>query len=82
MRAELWRRTVEKLASRAAQLLANPSSPATRAAQWNTYGVSTVLYPAHIDLPSKRTAKEMEAMYARVGRANGRAAGFVLGAIT
>eukprot|EP00974_Lingulodinium_polyedra_P021213 2048821-Lingulodinium_polyedra.AAC.1 len=61
MREGFWRRTVEKLADRAAQPLARPASPATRAAQWNMYGVSTVLYPARVDLPTKRTEKEMEA---------------------
>eukprot|EP00974_Lingulodinium_polyedra_P034685 3333712-Lingulodinium_polyedra.AAC.1 len=61
MREELWHRTLEKLAERVVQLLARPASPAAQAAQWNTYGVSMVLYPAHIDLPTKRAIKALKA---------------------
>eukprot|EP00974_Lingulodinium_polyedra_P086298 8359524-Lingulodinium_polyedra.AAC.1 len=61
MRRELWRRTIERLAARVEQLLARPASPATRAAQWNAHGASMVLCPAHIDLPTQRAAKALEA---------------------
>eukprot|EP00974_Lingulodinium_polyedra_P013733 1330412-Lingulodinium_polyedra.AAC.1 len=82
MREELWRRTIDKLLERVAQLLARPASPATRAAQWNSYAASALLYPAHVDLPTKRAQKEMEATYGRAGRTTGWAPCFVLGAIT
>eukprot|EP00974_Lingulodinium_polyedra_P064792 6261131-Lingulodinium_polyedra.AAC.1 len=57
-------------------LLARPASPATRAAQWNTNGVSTVLYPARIDLPTRRAAKALESMCARIARARAWASGY------
>eukprot|EP00974_Lingulodinium_polyedra_P108291 10484243-Lingulodinium_polyedra.AAC.1 len=64
MREELWRRTIERPAARVEQLIALPASPATRAAQWNTYGVAMVLYPAHTDLPMDRAAKSLEGLHA------------------
>eukprot|EP00974_Lingulodinium_polyedra_P081235 7868703-Lingulodinium_polyedra.AAC.1 len=55
-REELWRRAIERLAGRVEQLLARPATPATQATQYNAYGVSMVLYPAHVDLLTDRTA--------------------------
>eukprot|EP00974_Lingulodinium_polyedra_P000717 67863-Lingulodinium_polyedra.AAC.1 len=68
MRQELRRRAIERLTARVEQLCARPASPVTRAAQWNTYCVSMVLYPAHVDLPAPRAARAMDTLYARAFR--------------